>query len=571
MSKFFVIQALLVLLLGVFPVATVSAEADSAKTLPEQVDEVFAEFDSTTSPGCSLAVIQDSKIIYERGYGMASLDYDIALSPQSVFRIASTSKQFTAMSIALLAEEGTLSLDDDIRKYFPEFPEYDPPVTIRHLVHHMSGIRDYLDLMWLKGYTDAETYTNEQAVEIIGRQSLNFNPGDEMLYSNSGYFLLSLIVQKASGKTLREYANEHIFQPLGMHHTHFHDNYREVVKNRADGYEKNKEGKWEISRTTLEMVGDGGVFTTVEDLYLWDQNFYHNKLGKGDPELIQQVLTPGKLNNGEVQNYAFGLGIDQYKGLTVVRHSGGFVGYRAQLMRFPEQSFSVICLCNTASANPSTLSLKVADIYLADQFTEKTPSSTEVQAAKLSEKDLNKLAGHYYSRSEGLARQIQVQEGKLFYVRDSGSKSELLPIAKTRFAFVEVPTTELHFELAGGEKVTGMKIVYRNEAPTVFEAFTPVTYLHEQLERFTGSFYSRELDVLHQVSAEKDELVVKMGNGKELIHLKPAFENVFTGDFALEFAVDPDGQVSGFTLNTGRVRNMKFDRARNSDPVLRTQ
>ncbi|MFB3126207.1 MAG: serine hydrolase domain-containing protein, partial [Candidatus Acidiferrales bacterium] len=237
----------------------------SADTLTNRVDKVFAQWDKPGSPGCALGVIKGGELIYKRGYGMANLEHNIPISSTSVFRIGSTSKQFSALSILLLVEEGKLSLDDNIRKYLPEMPDYGSPVTIRHLIHHSSGIRDYLTLMSLVGKGDDDFYTDEDVVVMLARQrELNFNPGDRFLYSNSGYFLLSQIVKRASGQSLREYAAEKIFGPLGMQNTHLHDDHTLIVQSRASGYSPRKDGDYQINMTTLGMVGDGGVFTTVE-------------------------------------------------------------------------------------------------------------------------------------------------------------------------------------------------------------------------------------------------------------------------------------------------------------------
>ncbi|MFQ5628604.1 MAG: serine hydrolase domain-containing protein, partial [bacterium] len=256
-------------------------------TLSAKVDQIFADWDKPDSPGCALAVIQDGKTVYSRGYGMADLEHDIPISPQTVFYIGSTSKQFVTFSIALLAEQGKLGLDDNIRKYLPEFPDYGQPITIRHLIHHTSGIRDYLTLWSLAGRNYLDYMPEDVVLDMICRQKeLNFSPGEQHLYSNSCYFLLAVIVERASGQSLREYADKHIFKPLAMKNTHFHDNNKHIIKKRAYGYAPGKIGGFDQLIMRFDLVGSGGLYTCVEDLYLWDQNFYHNKLGKGGQEII---------------------------------------------------------------------------------------------------------------------------------------------------------------------------------------------------------------------------------------------------------------------------------------------
>ena len=341
--------------LSVLALLTSLALADDAQpTLQERVDQVFAAYDSTRSPGCALGVIKEGELISARGYGMANLEHGIAIDSQTVFRIGSTSKQFAAMAILLLEQDGTLSTSDDVRRFVPELPEYERPITIEHLVHHTSGLRDYLTLMWLRGLRDEDYYSNEEVIDVLSRQrQLNFLPGDEFLYSNSGYFLLSVIVERASGKTLAQFAEERIFEPLGMSHSHFHDNAARIVPRRAAGYAPLEEGGFRISQTTLPMVGDGGLFTTVEDLLLWDRNYYSGEVGSAESRKKQ--VTSARLTSGKETGYAYGLGVSDYRGQKLIAHGGAFVGYRAEMIRFPELRFSVITLCNLSATNPSAL------------------------------------------------------------------------------------------------------------------------------------------------------------------------------------------------------------------------
>lgn len=251
-------RSLACLALIVLPLHNVGrAESNQEKkdSLSDRVDKVFAQWDKPDSPGCALAVIKDGQMIYKRGYGLANLEHNIPMSPASIMDTGSVSKQFTAMAVALLAEQGKFSLDDDIRKYLPEISQYQAPITIRHLIHHTSGIRDYLTLMAIAGMRDDDHYVDGEVVNLLARQKeLNFKPGSEFLYSNSGYFLLSQIVKRASGKSLREFAEENIFKPLGMTRTRFYDDHTEIVRNRAASYVPRKGGGFQIAATTLDMV-----------------------------------------------------------------------------------------------------------------------------------------------------------------------------------------------------------------------------------------------------------------------------------------------------------------------------
>lgn len=392
------------LLAFLLPSAAAAQNGQLPDSIVHRIDSVFTRYDRTASPGCALGVYRDGKIVYSRGYGMANLEHAIAITPRTVFDIGSTSKQFTASAIALLAQDGKLTLDDDVRKHIPELPQYQKTITIRHLLNHTSGLRDYLTLMSLRGVNFDGVTTDEDALDLIVRQkALNFEPGSEYLYSNSGFFLLSTIVRRASGKSLAQFAHERIFAPLGMHDTHFHDDHTHIVPLRATGYEPRPDGGFRISMSGFEQTGDGAVMTTVEDLLKWDNNFYTPTIG-GEP-LLRDLHTMGVLTNGRLLSYALGLMIDDYRGLRRVRHGGSWAGYRADLVRFPVAKTTVTCLCNLGSANPSALADRVADILLADRLGPATvaasrpngPPPTNDVPYTVTAGELERYAGTYYA------------------------------------------------------------------------------------------------------------------------------------------------------------------------------
>src|ERR1700730_16907113 len=337
------------------------------------IDEVFDDLAKPGSPRCALGVYREGGLIYAKGYGLANLEENVAITPKSVFDIGSTSKQFTAASILLLEKQGKLSVNDDVRKYIPELPDYGQKITILQLLNHSSGLRDYLALMELAGINTDSVTTDEDALALIARQkALNFAPGSDWLYSNTGFFLLSVIVKRASGETLREFAAENIFVPLGMTHTQYRDNHTSLIPDRALAYQPNetKDG-YTLDVSYFEQTGDGAVHTSVEDLWKWDENFYSGWIG--GKEFLAEIQERGKLNGGKVLEYAKGLFVADYRGLHTVRHAGAWGGYRAELLRFPEQHFSVACLCNVGNANPSKRANQVADVYLAGLMKAKDP------------------------------------------------------------------------------------------------------------------------------------------------------------------------------------------------------
>jgi CubicO group peptidase (beta-lactamase class C family) len=417
-----------------------SAQAPDTSTRA-RVDRIFAAYDRTDSPGCAVGVYRDGRGVMARGYGMANLELNVALSPQSVFDIGSTSKQFTATSVVLLAQQGKLSLDDDIRKFIPELPNYGKTITVRHILTHTSGIRDYLTLWSLAGVDDADLTTEDDALQLIVHQrELNFLPGEQWLYSNSGFFLASVIVRRVSGKSLAQFAEENIFRPLGMTHTRYNDDHMAVIPNRATGYAPRPGGGFATAMSNFEQTGDGGVQTSIEDLIKWDENFYHPTVG--GQALLGALQTVAVLNDGKKQTYALGLTVDGYRGLRTVSHGGSWAGYRAELMRFPDQHFSVATLCNLANTNPTLLSRRVADVFLGDKMT----ASAEVAAAggpgrqqpppstwSPSPADLAAFGGMYYSPELETTYSLRVENGKLMLTRRREAPAELTPTASDSF------------------------------------------------------------------------------------------------------------------------------------------
>jgi CubicO group peptidase (beta-lactamase class C family) len=349
-----------------------SATQVHAQVPPEQIDQIFAPWARADSPGCALGVIQNGRFIYQHGYGMANLDYAIANGPDMVYYVGSVSKQFTAAAIALLVKDGRIDLDEPVSKYIPEVAHL-PAMTVRQLVHHTAGVRDIYVLMALAGIRMEDVLPEADAIGLIARQkALNFPPGSEYLYSNSGYLFLAQIVKRVTGQSLRVFAEERIFRSLGMTHTHFHDEPDHVLKNRVVSYQP-AGGGFRISYLqNFDKIGAGGLYTTLGDLLKWDDNFYTNRLGAG---FLEMVHTRGVLTNGETLPYAFGLQIGQYRGLRTVRHSGSLMGFKADLVRFPDQRFSIATLCNLENINPTALNNQVADLYLKDHLTQTARTS----------------------------------------------------------------------------------------------------------------------------------------------------------------------------------------------------
>jgi len=351
--------------------------ADSAmQGLSDAVDAVFANFDNESQPGCAVGVIHNGEYIHKAGYGMANLEHDIPISPASVFRTGSVSKQFTAMAIAILAERGELDLDADVHEYLPDLRDYQHKVTIRQMLHHLAGMGDYDPELFKKAdgsefrFGNEDYWTIGEFYDAVTRVPLILTPGEKWQYSNLGYFLLAQVVERVSGKTLREFAAVEIFGPLGMQASFFNDNVNQPVAQRADGYRLMDDGSFEIYMTNLDWVGDGGVYTNLDDFIKWDQNFYDNTLGKGGGALINMVTTPhpnAAVNSRLIQDahYAFGLQVGTLHGAPVIGHSGGWVAFSSVYQRFPGLKLSVVVFCNSTGAAATALGSRVSEIAVA--------------------------------------------------------------------------------------------------------------------------------------------------------------------------------------------------------------
>jgi CubicO group peptidase (beta-lactamase class C family) len=448
--------------------------APQAPPWAAEVDAVFAQWDRPGSPGCALGVYKDGQIVYTRGYGMADLEHDAPINPDSVFYAGSVSKQFTAMAAALAIRQGRLGADDDVRKYVPELPDHGRPITIRHLVHHTSGLRDINALMVLAGRREDDAFDNEAVLRTAGRQkALNFMPGDEYLYSNSGYAMLALAIERATGTPFAAYADVNIFQPLGMTVSHFHTDLSRLVKHRAYAYDRRADGTFALNSPQNERAGAGGLFTSVRELVRWDENFYDGRVGGLD--VIRMLETPGRLNGGTELTYAWGLMIGSYRGLPVVEHSGSLGGYRAHILRFRAAHASVAVLCNVSNVNTRTAVRRVADAVLGGRFTEPAapppppPPAPAGSGAGYPYKgdELKAFAGEYYSDELESIYRVSVDGDNLRLRR--GVRRQVFTLVPGRKDEFDLPGSVIRFRRGPDGAVTGFVVDADRTRGLVFE------------------------------------------------------------------------------------------------------
>jgi CubicO group peptidase (beta-lactamase class C family) len=521
-----------------------------------EIDKIFS-WAKPDAPGCAVAVSQNGKVVVNRAYGSADLERDVPLSPNSVFDIGSVRKQFVAAAVLLLVEDGRLSLSDDIRKHFPELPDYGHKITVDHMLTHTSGIRDWTGLRPLAGGKV------DDVVSLILRQrGLNFAPGEEWSYSNSGYVLLTDLVARTSGMSFPEFTRKRLFEPLGMKTTASPVDMRNVIKHRALGYEKEGDG-WRVGMYVGNERGSGGgaILGTAADLVIWNDALTSGRLGAFVTGKLQEQA---KLNNGRKLSYARGLIVDTHRGGALVSHSGSAAGYSAWLGRLPAHGLSIAVLCNSDEASATALARRASDQFLPVAVAETAEAKTTaaaVESAGVTAPDLNSKAGMFVSERAGDPLQLIVNKGEL---RIPGLRAALKPIAKDRFRnpsgdlfFMSQDEFELHF-LSQDEfelkSMEGQTTRYRRAQPF---AHTPA-----DLDAFGGRYASDETGSAFRVVPGKDGLVVHLegssGKGSEI---RPIYRDTFQiSRVTVRFLRDKDGKVVAFDYSNPVVRNIKFTR-----------
>jgi CubicO group peptidase (beta-lactamase class C family) len=533
-------------------------------TTPEkQIDQLFAVWNNLQSPGAAVAVCKDGKIVFEKGYGSAELEYNIPIKPTTLFHIASVSKQFTAFAVLLLENEGKLSMNDDIRKYIPEVPDFGKIITLNHLVHHTSGLRDQWELLAMAGWRLDDNISTAQILRLVSRQKeLNFNPGEKEMYCNTGYTLLAEVVARVSGMSFPEFTRTRIFEPLKMTHTLFYDNCEKLVPNRAYSFYADSTG-YKKSNLNYSTVGATSLFTTAPDLCLWALNFENPVVGR---EIIDKMSERGILNNGDTIDYAMGQVIGEYKGLKVYAHGGADAGYRSQLYRVPDEHFSVNVLSNLASFSPWSLGNKIIDIYLKDKEVSNAATSvpaspkTDAGSVVVDPAILDRYSGKYELRP-GIIASISAEGNILYAEAHELPKTAMTPLSETEFS---VPAAQAKVSFSAGDdgKITKMMVYMGGQEITArrlpdFDASTV------NLDELTGDFYSPELNTTYTFLVESGKLVARHFRTGD-VKLAPAKVDVFSGNqwyFGLvEFIRDGNNRITGCKVGNGRVSNLKFEK-----------
>jgi CubicO group peptidase (beta-lactamase class C family) len=537
-----------------------ASDARAGGVRHEQVDAIFAPWSGKTTPGCAVGISRDGALDYARGYGMANLESDAPITPRSIFHVGSIAKQFTAFSIRLLAQEGKLSLEDDIRKYLPEMPDYGKTIRIADLIHHTSGLREQGQLLNLAGWRSDDLATEADMLWAVTRQrGLNYEPGTEALYNNAGYTLLAVIVKRVSGQPLRAFADARIFKPLGMTDTHFHDDHTEVVPRRTSAYRPREGGGWSISIPVFDHHGSTSLFTTVGDLLKWEENTVHARVG--GPALVASMQTSGTLQGGAATGYASGLWLDTHRGLRTVGHGGIDAGYSADVIAFPDQRLAVVALCNGATIAPAELTRKVADLYLG-YLGYRLAAAPPPPAVKVPEAELSALAGVYWSRLSDEVVRVEVKDGAL---RSVGAPAPLIPLGDGAFRMGEKPIWRFSVPAAGAPRE--LRITDYWPTPRVFTRVTAPLPAASKLATYTGRYRIEEVDMTYTVCMTDGKLALRWPRQKQAA-LEPVGGDRFVNDplGTVTFTRTASGKLDGLTISNRRLRRLRARRLAGAEP-----
>ena len=489
--------AALILGVSVASAQRISAPADAK----ERVDRIFEKYRRTDSPGCVVGATIDGSTVLSTAYGMADLEHNVPLTPDSVLEPGSIAKQFTAGAILLLAQARRISLDDPVRKYIPEVPQYDQPITIRQMINHTSGLRDWGSVEAIAGWPrTTRAYTHANVLEIVSRQkALNYPPGERYSYSNTGFNLAAILVSRVSTKPFPEFTRDVIFRPLEMNSTQWRDDFQKIVKNRAVAYQE-KDGQFRMLMPFENVFGNGGLLTTVGDLLRWNRNF--KDMTVGGPKFVEAQVQQGKLNNGQRIAYAAGLMVLKWRGLNEVSHSGSTAGYQAWLGRYPDQGLSVAVLCNVASAKATELGHHVADVYLGGVI----PAREKTTELSTDRSVLEALAGIYESDVDHTTVTVESKDGRL-KIRDQVLKAVSLSPLRKVFLIGE-NETRVEFTNAPGQPA-GLIVPSEIDGAHSYFKRAPVTLTAAEMELLTGEYWNDEAEVALRVTVEDGGLVIR--------------------------------------------------------------
>jgi CubicO group peptidase (beta-lactamase class C family) len=531
--------------LAVWPVrATFERQASPHES---RVDAMMSRW-TTTTPGCAVGVSREGDKVLERGYGMADLEHDVPNKETTIFEAGSVSKQFTAAALLMLARDGKLSLDDAVRKYVPELPDYGAPLTIRHMLNHTSGLRDWGSVAAIAGWPrTSRVHTHGHVLDIISRQrTLNFTPGTRWSYSNSGYNLAAIIVSRVSGHPFAEFTRARIFEPLKMTRTSWRDDYTRVVKDRAIAYSLSRE-QFFMDMPFENVHGNGGLLTTVGDLLQWAANYSRPEVG--DATFMKDMIEPGRFADGRPHDYGLGIRTRQHRGVRELWHSGSTAGYRAYLANYPDRRVSVAVLCNLASANADQFAQSIADVYLdLPQASTTEPPSAGAPADTNGARD--SIPGMYR----------RTDTGEPIVIARQGGAVQLAPnvLLSPRSATQFVRSNGVVYDFVTPQRLT---VTDTYGSVSSYERVSPSDMVFKPLTHYAGAYSSDEAETDVVVEADGDALVIRQRPDTSM-RMTPVYADGFTNARLgfVRFHRDARGRVTSFSVTQDRVWDLRFNR-----------
>ena len=536
------------------------------QTRDADVDKIFAKWTATT-PGCAVGVAMDGQPVLTKAYGLADLEHDVKNTPDTIFEAGSVSKQFTAAAVLLLARDGKLSLDDPVKKYIPEVPDYQAPLLIRHMLNHTSGLRDWGSVAGIAGWPrTTRVHTHAHVLEIVNHQrALNFPPGTRWSYSNTGFNLAAIIVSRASGMPFADFTRTRIFEPLRMTHTSWRDDHTRVVKNRAIAYDDTRDG-FHTDMPFEKVYGNGGLLTTVGDLLKWNEHFVTPAIG--DASFVAEQQQPGAFSDGRAHDYALGLYNRTYKGVRQVDHSGSTAGYRADLARYPDQHLSVAVLCNVSSGNATQAGHAVADVYLGDRAKAPAPPAPTYT---LTAADMDRTAGLYRHTTTGVP--LTISRGADGLRVERGQSDGLNPTAGQRLIAMSasrlVTATGQTWDVDDHGDRGGARMTDAFGRVDAYERVPAAKPAADQLNDLAGAYVSDEAETTLTAAIDGDSLVIRRRPDTTL-KLTPVYADAFSApQLGLVIFRRAGGRVTGLSVVQDRVWDLRF--ARQMTPVKSSQ
>ena len=544
------------------------AQPKDTAYINQRIDSLISQSLPANMPGGAVAVVSGDKVLYQNTFGMMSMEYQLPNTEHTLFNLASVSKHFTAFSILLLEKEGKLHLDDDIRMYLPDLPEYKYKVTINQLIHHTSGIPSSDNLRLFAGVSFEAPWDADDEMDIISRyHQLNYIPNSEGNYSNSGYFLLAKIIEKISGMSFNNFLSEKIFQPLGMNESFVYDSQGKIIPGKATGYKKTDNVYTRMNTEGESVYGSTNLYTSVKDMTIWMQNLLNPKVG--DPEMVAKLFSPDYvLNNGYITNYTYGLNVRNYKGVKIADHSGYAMGFRSQIIFFPKNNFAIISMSNNESIDNWALATNVADWFLTDHFIPEKKS--ERKEIKLPGYVLQNYAG-IYKMTNGMQLSFEVNNDTIMVSMPGQPKYIMRAESETEF-YVDGFNARCSFELGSNGECQELIWNQNNRQPKGMKVGDSGLITPAELQRYAGNYFNDPLDVTYPVTVKNNKLLMVIPKSfKTFYGIDREIELDYFGKDrfltqtlgVIQFTRDRNNSINGFKIvDFGRVKNIAFTKKR---------